>query len=1005
MSNNDFIIIKGARVHNLKNINTKIPKNKFVVVTGLSGSGKSSLAFDTIYAEGQRRYVESLSSYARQFLELQDKPDVDEIRGLSPTIAIEQRTASSNPRSTVGTVTEIYDYLRVLFARAGRPHCPKCGQLVTKLGAHSVAGEIRRLIDETALAVLSPVVRDEKGLHKALLDWAVKTGYKEVRYNGLFMDISELRTMKRDKEHKSNIEIVIARYEQFDESPQLEEQITKAFDLADGFLTIYREDAGDELHYSQRLTCVKCNIHLPEIEPRIFSFNSPHGACPACTGLGTKLEVLPELVMPNPRLTIAQGAIKPWTRIAGNQQHNMKVLIEVSKTHNFSLDIPVSKLDKRAREIVLYGTGEELYLVGGKRYIYEGVVPNLEERYRGTDSDYVRKEIENYMNTVTCPTCQGKRLRPEVFGVRFGGRNIAEVVTMSIEEAHDFFRTLIPSEKKAKISKQIASVGKQKGERVDNNVDALSETEEKISAQALREITVRLKNLAGVGLGYLSLDRAAITLSGGELQRVRLATQLGNDLSGVIYILDEPSIGLHPRDNDKLIAALKSLRDQGNTVIVVEHDAATMEAADWIIDMGPKAGALGGEIVSEGTAAQIKRDNKSLTGLYMTGKEEIPVPKKYRKGNGRSLFIKGAEEFNLRKIDVRIPLGMLVTVTGVSGSGKSTLVVDILSRVLAKKLYRTKETPGKHKEIKGLNELDKVITIDQSPIGRTPRSNPATYTGVFTAIRDLFTEVPEAKMKGYGAGKFSFNVKGGGRCEACSGEGLIRIEMQFLPDVFIECTECRGARYNNEALEIHYKDRTIADVLDMTVEEAAEFFRDQNLIHEKLGILKDVGLGYLKLGQPATTLSGGEAQRVKLATELSRRATGRTLYILDEPTTGLHFDDIKRLLGVLDQLVDKGNSVLIIEHNVDVIKSSDWVIDMGPEGGVGGGLVIAEGTPRDIVKVKSSWTSKYLKKVLKIGEKEIASVATKKIIDDSTVRVGMTKTKVVKNGAKVTVIA
>jgi len=967
MNNNDFISIKGARVHNLKNVTTKIPKNKFVVVTGLSGSGKSSLAFDTIYAEGQRRYVESLSSYARQFLELQDKPDVDEIRGLSPTIAIEQRTASSNPRSTVGTVTEIYDYLRVLFARAGRPHCPECHQPVTQLGAHAVAGEIRELIDETPLAILSPVVRDEKGVHKGMLDWAAKTGYTEVRYNGLFMDISELRAMKRDKERKSTIEIVIARYEQFDESLSLEEELTKAFDLADGFMIIYRDDTGDDMNYSQRLTCIKCNIHLPEIEPRIFSFNSPHGACPACTGLGTKLEVLPELVMPNPRLTIEQGAIKPWTRIAGNQQHNMKVLEEVAKTHGFSLAIPVSKLDKKSKEIVLQGTGDEMYTVSGKRSIYEGVVPNLEKRYRETDSDYVRKEIENYMNSVTCPACKGKRLRKEVFGIKFGNKNIAEVVTMSIEEAHSYFSTLIPAQ------------NQKKGKNVKKVQGELSATEEKIAAQALREISQRLKNLVGVGLGYLSLDRAAITLSGGELQRVRLATQLGNDLSGVIYILDEPSIGLHPRDNDKLIRALKSLRDQGNSVIVVEHDEATMDAADWVIDMGPKAGALGGEIVSEGTAAHIRKDPKSLTGLYMTGKEEIPVPKKYRKGTGRALMIRGADEFNLRKIDVRVPLGMLVTVTGVSGSGKSTLIVDILSRVLAKKLYRAKAVPGKHKEVKGLNELDKVITIDQSPIGRTPRSNPATYTGVFTAIRDLFTEVPEAKMKGYDAGKFSFNVKGGGRCEACSGEGLIRIEMQFLPDVFIECTECRGARYNNEALEIHYKRQTIADVLYMTVEEAAEFFRDQALIHDKLTVLKDVGLGYLKLGQPATTLSGGEAQRVKLATELSRRATGRTLYILDEPTTGLHFDDIKRLLGVLNQLVDKGNSVLIIEHNMDVIKSADWVIDMGPEGGIGGGLVIAEGTPRDVVKAKDSWTGQYLKEVLKnSGRGAVKKPAAKK---------------------------
>jgi len=961
MAHNSFITIKGARVHNLKNIDAKIPKDKFVVITGLSGSGKSSLAFDTIYSEGQRRYVESLSSYARQFLELQDKPDVDEIHGLSPTIAIEQRTASSNPRSTVGTVTEIYDYLRVLFSRAGRPHCPACGKPVQKLGAHSVAKGLRELIDETSVVLLSPVVRDEKGLHRGLLDWAKKTGYSEVRYNGVFVPIDELKMMRRDKEHKSTIELVISRYGQYDESSKLEEEITKAFELADGFLSVYRDDTGADVAYSQRLTCPTCDIHMPEMEPRIFSFNSPHGACPACTGLGNKLEIMPELVMPNPRLTIAQGAIKPWTRIAGNQQYNMKVLEAVALAHDFSLDVPVSRLPKKAMDIVLYGTGEEEYVADGKKATYEGVVPNLEKRFRETDSDYVRKEIENYMNTVVCPSCQGKRLRSEVFGIRFGGKNIADVVTMSIDEAHGFFSGLIPNKK----GHPSTRLGAGKAQKEQKGVVGLSETEEKIAAQALREISIRLDNLVKVGLGYLTLDRAAISLSGGELQRVRLATQLGNDLSGVIYVLDEPSIGLHPRDNDKLIDALKSLRDQGNSVIVVEHDEATIEAADYVIDMGPKAGTLGGEIVSEGTPAQLKRDPKSLTGLYMTGKEEISIPKRYRKGQGRFLSIKGAEEFNLRKVDVKIPLGLLVTVTGVSGSGKSTLVVDILSRVLAKKLYRAKEMPGKHKEIKGLNELDKVITIDQSPIGRTPRSNPATYTGVFTAIRDLFTEVAEAKMKGYDAGKFSFNVKGGGRCEACAGEGLIRIEMQFLPDVFIECTECHGKRYNTEALEIHYKDKTISDVLDMTVEDAAGFFSDQHLIHDKLSVLKDVGLGYLKLGQPATTLSGGEAQRVKLATELSRRATGRTLYILDEPTTGLHFDDIKRLLGVLNQLVDKGNSVLIIEHNMDVIKSSDWVIDMGPEGGAGGGLVVAEGTPRDVAAVKESHTGRYLKIALK----------------------------------------
>jgi len=959
MPNGHNIVIKGARVHNLKNIDVEIPKNKFVVITGLSGSGKSSLAFDTIYAEGQRRYVESLSSYARQFLELQDKPDADEINGLSPTIAIEQRTLTSNPRSTVGTTTEVYDYLRLLFARAGRPHCPKCGQPVTHEKPHEIAKRIRLLVDETPLAVLAPVVRDEKGLHKHLLDWAGKNGFREVRYDGVFGSIEEIKNVRRDKEKRSTIEIVVARYDQHDESPKLEEQIAKAFDLADGFLTVVREDTGEDVRYSQRLTCARCGINLPELEPRLFSFNSPHGACADCTGLGTKLKVEPDLVIPNPRLTLAQGAIKPWTRIAGNQNWYMKLLQAVADTHRFSIDVPVEKLERRALDIVLYGTGDEAYLVDGQKSAFDGVIPNLEKRYRETDSDYVRHEIETYMNVVTCPSCKGKRLRPEALAVTFGGKAMSDIVGLSIDAAADFFAALAAPPKSA------AGGNKGKAAKIKENGGVLSEREAKISAQALREVVLRLRNLVDVGLGYLTLDRAAISVSGGELQRVRLATQLGTGLSGVIYILDEPSIGLHPRDNDRLIAALKKLRDLGNSVIVVEHDQATIEAADYVIDMGPGAGALGGEIIAAGSPAEIRKNKNSLTGKYLTGKEFIPVPKRYRRGSGRSLLIKGASEFNLKNIDVRIPLGVLACVTGVSGSGKSTLVVEILSRALIKKLYRAKEPPGAHKEIKGMNELDKVISIDQSPIGRTPRSNPATYTGVFTAIRDLFTEVPEAKMKGYDAGRFSFNVKGGGRCEACAGEGMVRIEMQFLPDVYIDCTECRGKRYNAEALEIHYKDKTIADVLEMTVEEAAGFFTDRPLINEKLSVLKDVGLGYLKLGQPATTLSGGEAQRVKLATELSRRATGRTLYILDEPTTGLHFDDIKRLLLVLEQLVDKGNTVLIIEHNLEVIKSADWVIDLGPEGGTAGGRLVAEGTPKDVARNKNSWTGQYLKKMLK----------------------------------------
>jgi len=970
-TNGNHIVIRGARVHNLKNVDAKIPKNKFTVITGLSGSGKSSLAFDTIYAEGQRRYVESLSSYARQFLELQDKPDVDEITGLSPTIAIEQRTTSSNPRSTVGTVTEIYDYLRVLYARAGRPHCPKCGEPVVAQGPHEIARRVRDLIDDASIAILASVVRDEKGLHKHMLEWAAKNGYQEVRYNGLFAPLEEVRAMRRDKEQRATIEVVIARYQQQDESAQLEAQIAKALDLGDGFMTVYRDDTGEDVAFSQRLTCPRDNISLPDLEPRLFSFNSPHGACPGCTGLGTKLVVRPDLVIPNDRLTLAEGAIKPWTRIAGNQQWYMKLLAAVAARHGFSLDVPVGRLDKRALDLVMKGTGDEKYVVDGGETPFEGVVPNLEKRYRSTDSDYLMKEIEQYMNLVLCPDCNGKRLRPEVLAVRFGGKSIAEVVGFSISGALAFFEGLqaaVAEMPEGKPSPAKSAAGGKGGKSAKSAAKAeapLSEREAKIASQAMREIVKVLYNLAEVGLGYLALDRAALTLSGGELQRVRLATQLGSGLSGVIYVLDEPSIGLHSRDNDRLIEALKQLRDQGNTVIVVEHDAATIDAADYVIDMGPGAGAYGGHVVAAGTPAEIRRSKDSLTGLYMTGKEFIPVPKKFRKGNGKALVVKGATEFNLKNVDLRVPLGTLLCVTGVSGSGKSTLIIDILAKALEKKFYRAKDDPGAHQEIKGMNEIDKVISIDQSAIGRTPRSNPATYTGVFTAIRDLFTETPEAKLKGYDAGKFSFNVKGGGRCEACAGEGLVRIEMQFLPDVYIDCTECRGRRYNAEALEIRWKDQTIADILEMSVDAAADFFRDQPLIHDKLTVLKEVGLGYVKLGQPATTLSGGEAQRVKLATELSRRATGRTLYILDEPTTGLHFEDIKRLLGVLGQLVEKGNTVLVIEHNLDVIKSADWVIDLGPEGGNKGGYIIAEGTPRDVAKVKASFTGQYLKKVIK----------------------------------------
>jgi excinuclease ABC subunit A len=922
------IRVRGARAHNLKNVSVDIPKNALVVVTGLSGSGKSSLAFDTIYAEGQRRYMESLSSYARQFLELQDKPDVDEISGLSPTIAIDQKTVSSNPRSTVGTITEIYDFFRLLFARVGKVHCPQCGKPVSEQTPRQIVDRINALAKDQGLLLLAPIVKEEKGEQKKAIEAMFRAGYREARVDGSLYTIEELTKQRLDRDKRHTIEAVIARIQEknpaYDEKQMLA-LVGKALEMGDGFLNVYLQKKDEDLLMSRRLACADCGISLPEIEPRIFSFNSPHGACPGCTGLGVKLTAEPELVIPNDKLTLAQGAIKPWTRIAGSGTGMMKELQTLADRLKFSLDVPVSELPKKALEAVLHGDAE-----------FQGVIPHLEKKHLETDSEYMRKEIEEYMRTVTCPVCKGQRLRKEALGVKVVGKNISEFVGMSIEELSDTFK------------------------KID-----LPPFDRKIADQIVKEVSLRLFHLLEVGLGYLTLDRSVTTLSGGEGQRVRLATQLGTSLSGVIYILDEPSIGLHPRDNDKLIEAIKSIRDVGNSVIVVEHDEAMIEAADYVFDMGPGAGEFGGEITAEGTPSDIKKNKDSLTGQYLSGKQKIVAPKEPRKGSGKTIQILGATAFNLKNVDVKIPLGKLVAVTGVSGSGKSSLVIDILARALEKKFYRAKEEPGEHKSIKGIEHIDKIITIDQSPIGRTPRSNPATYTGVFTAIRDLFTEVPEAKMKGYDAGKFSFNVKGGGRCETCAGEGYQRIEMQFLPDVFVECPECKGARYNHEALEIHIKDKTIADVLNMTVEEARRFFSDVPAIFDKLDVLHDVGLGYLKLGQPATNLSGGEAQRVKLATELSRRATGKTLYILDEPTTGLHFEDIKRLLGVLDQLVEKGNTVVTIEHNLDVIKCSDWVIDMGPEGGDKGGKLVAEGTPKAIVKIKNSLTGQYLKNVVK----------------------------------------
>jgi excinuclease ABC subunit A len=938
MSSNT-IRIKGARVHNLKNIDLEIPRDKLIVMTGLSGSGKSSLAFDTIYAEGQRRYVESLSAYARQFLGLMDKPDVDQIDGLSPAISIDQKSVSHNPRSTVGTVTEIYDYLRLLFARIGHPHCPNCGQEVSP---QTIPQMVEKVLNIAAprIMILAPLVRDQKGEHKKQIKEVEKAGYGRVRFDGLFYTLEEAEALVVDKQKKHSLEIVIDRLELLnaagkpiagmDLKTRLHEALEQAIEYGNGFAIVHvPEPKEEDVLLSSALACPKCGISIPQLEPRNFSFNNPHGACPKCTGLGTKLEVDPGLVIPNPKLSIAEGAIRPWSRSAASQYWHMGRLADVAKKHGFSLRQPVQDLGKKEMDIIMHGSPD------GE---FEGVVPLLERRYYETESEYFRAEIEQYMRVFPCPECKGQRLKPEVLAVTVLDQSIAEVTGLTIDLAIDFFKTM-------------------------DDKNKFTSREQQIAKQIIKEIRNRLAFLHNVGLDYLSLDRAATTLSGGEAQRIRLATQIGSSLVGVLYILDEPSIGLHQRDNTKLIATLKNLRDLGNTVIVVEHDEETIRAADFVVDIGPGAGELGGHVVAQGTMKDIAKNPKSITGQYLSGKKKIVTPAKYRAGNGLNISIVGANEFNLKNVNVDIPLGKFVVVSGVSGSGKSTLITEILSKALAQKFYRAKDAPGKHQEIKGIENIDKVITIDQSPIGRTPRSNPATYTGLFTPIRDMFAALPEAKIRGYKAGRFSFNVKGG-RCEACQGEGQTAIEMQFLPDVYVDCDECHGTRYNAAALEVHYKGKNIAELLAMTVTNALEFFSNIPMIKNKLLTLQEVGLGYIKLGQAATTLSGGEAQRVKLATELSRRSTGRTLYILDEPTTGLHFEDIKHLLGVLQQLTDKGNTVLVIEHNLDVIKSADWIIDLGPEGGRDGGKIVAAGTPREVAKVKQSYTGQYLKNVL-----------------------------------------
>jgi excinuclease ABC subunit A len=934
----DAIVVKGAREHNLKNVDVEIPRNKLVVITGLSGSGKSSLAFDTIYAEGQRRYVESLSSYARQFLGLMEKPDVDQIDGLSPAISIDQKSTSRNPRSTVATVTEIYDYLRLLFARIGVPHCPVCGKPVARQTTQAIVDKVASLPEGARLMILAPVVLDKKGAFEHIPEQYMRAGFARVRVDGIVYALDEFPEL--DKNYKHSIEVVVDRLVNNEESRgRLTQSVEQALEIADGKLTVANADDNQDHGYSLMYACIDHpDVVIPELEPRTFSFNSPHGACPVCTGLGSRLEVDPEMVIPNGRLTIAEGAIRPFNRINADAWYTKKMQAVADK-YGFSLHTPTGELNKEDLDRILYGTGKETYKVSlgiGRTFqtTYEGVIPNLERRHKETDSDFMRRDIERFMRERPCHVCKGRRLKPEVLAITVNGSSIMDVCELSISEAIDFFNAMKLNEKEAKIAYQIN-----------------------------KEICARLKFMDDVGLNYLNLLRSAVTLSGGEAQRIRLATQIGSGLMGVLYVLDEPSIGLHQRDNERLIKTLKHLRDLGNTVLVVEHDEDTIRTADYLLDIGPGAGIHGGEVVARGTPDEVAKSPKSLTGQYLLGKKEIPVPKKRRAGNGKSLVIKGAKENNLKDLTVEIPLGKMVVVSGVSGSGKSSLINDILAKELSARLMRANEVPGRHDEIEGIKQLDKVIDIDQSPIGRTPRSNPATYTGLFTPIRELFASTPEAKLRGYSPGRFSFNVKGG-RCENCAGDGIIKIEMHFLPDVYVPCEVCHGKRYNREALEIHYKGKTISDILEMTCETALEFFENIPSIARKLQTLVDVGLGYIALGQSATTLSGGEAQRIKLATELSRRPTGRTLYILDEPTTGLHMEDVSKLLGVLHALVDTGNSMVIIEHNLDVIKNGDWVIDMGPEGGAGGGQIVAEGTPEQIIKVKDSYTGQFLKRML-----------------------------------------
>ena len=962
----EYIVVKGAREHNLKNIDVTIPRNKLVVITGVSGSGKSTLAFDTIYAEGQRRYVESLSAYARQFLGRMDKPDVEYIEGLSPAISIDQKGVSHNPRSTVGTVTEVYDYLRLLFARAGRPHCPNCGRPVQRQTVQQIVDAIQGMPQGRRLMVLAPKVVHKKGEHNEVFEEARKAGFVRVRLDGEICDLSETFDLNKKKWH--TIEIVVDRLvlDETTDATRLADSVETSLREGNGVVSLLDAESGQEDLFSEQFACVHCNISLGEIEPRTFSFNSPHGACPACTGLGFRLEVDPELVAPNKDLSLAQGAIQPWVRAGSSSPWYASLLESLANSNGFSTRVPVKELKQEHLDIILYGNkGQTMKMrhvtQRGREYTwdttFEGVISNLMRRYKETSSDYVRHEIERYMATRPCLTCEGKRLKPESLAVTVAGMNIIEVTAQSIGQAFEWTQSVGGAEGVEPLAR-----------------DPLTEREQTIATQILKEIQARLKFLVDIGLDYVTLGRTASTLSGGESQRIRLATQIGSGLMGVLYVCDEPSIGLHPADDARLIGTLQRLRDLGNTVLIVEHDEAIMRAADHIIDMGPRAGEHGGEVVGTGTIDDITASPRSITGAYLAGREQIALPTTRRNGNGKKLVVRGARENNLKDLDVTIPLSKLVCVTGVSGSGKSTLINQVLYKKLAQIINRAKDRPGDCDGVDGVELLDKVVEINQSPIGRTPRSNPATYVGAFTPIRELFATVPEARVRGYAPGRFSFNVKGG-RCEACGGDGYIQIEMQFLPNVTVACEVCKGKRYNREALEITFKDKNISEILDMTVAEALEFFWNFPKVRNKMETMRDVGLGYIRLGQPATTLSGGEAQRIKLATELSRRATGKTLYILDEPTTGLSFPDCDALLKVLHRLVDTGNTVVLIEHHLDLIKNADWIIDLGPGAGEKGGYVIAEGTPEEVARIAHSYTGQYLTPVLeKAGH--TASVGT-----------------------------